>query len=160
MTPSPTPIYRSARGATRTPLLKFLYSRNRGQIRSVGLRTGFGVTWIMATAPLPAEMIAVGSDLLANGTEFTLSLKHGALERNAARRLQCGGMKIERNLGIPAARIPEAFDGPGVRFRQLPEIMVRPAPVNPNVTRNIQAHFLLLDQLNLQGIPLPVCYPT
>ena len=114
----------------------------------------------MATAPLPAETIAEGSDLVANGTEFSLSLKQGALERNAGRRLPYGGMKIERKLGIPAARIPEAFGGPGVRFRQLPEIMVRPAAVNPNVTQNIQAHFVLLDLLNLQGIALAVCYAT
>lgn len=114
----------------------------------------------MATAPLPAETIVGGSDPVANAAKVSLSLKQGALERNAGRRLPYGEMKLVRKPGIPAARIPEAYGGLGVRFGQLAEIMVRPAAANPNVAQNIQPHFVLLDLLNLQGIALVVCFAT
>ena len=105
----------------------------------------------MVTAPLPAETIAEGSDLVANAAKVSLSLNQGESERNAGRKLPYREMKLVWKPGIPAARIPDAYDGPGVRFGQLAEIMVRLAATNPNVAQNIQPHFVLLDLLHPEG---------
>lgn len=91
------------------------------------------------------------SSILSAAQALMADLSAGAAERDAERILPVAEMNKVRAAGIPAARVPKAYGGPGLSFRDLAQIMLWLGAGDPNVAQSLQPHFVVLEMLREFG---------
>lgn len=97
------------------------------------------------TPPYHAAGILAAAEALAS------ELAAGAARRDAKRILPIEEMARVRAAGIQAARVPAAFGGPDMNYRDLAQAVLWLGQGDPNVAQAIQPHFVVLDVIRLLG---------
>ena len=97
------------------------------------------------------EKLGRGAALVTAAKSLSAAFAAGAAKRDSERILPVAEMTELRSAGLQAARVPVAYGGPDLSFRELAELMVWLGAGDPNIAQAVQPHFVLLDMLRLFG---------
>lgn len=97
------------------------------------------------------DKLGRGAALVMAAKALSVAFAAGAAKRDSERILPVGEMAELRSAGLQAARVPAAYGGPDLGFRELAELMIWLGAGDPNIAQAVQPHFVLLDMLRLFG---------
>ncbi|WP_416414321.1 acyl-CoA dehydrogenase family protein [Pantoea sp. App145] len=89
--------------------------------------------------------------LVSAAKSLTATLAAGASERDLQRILPFDEMEWVRKAGITAARVPAAWNGPELPWRDLAQVMIALAEGDPNIAQALIPHFTSVERLRLNG---------
>jgi len=97
------------------------------------------------------DQLGRGAALVMAAKALSVAFAADAAKRDAERILPVAEMTELRSAGLQVARVPMAYGGPDLSFRELAELMIWLGAGDPNIAQAVQPHFVLLDMLRLFG---------